>query len=167
MKQESQRAERYQLKSKLTNRCTKLTVHKQMYENIKREVTDLVDNAKTAFFSSKIQASKTCRELFKNVNTINGKKNPTPLQSMSRTVTAHICHRSKVTDTFLSFFFFCRKGLKQGEITSFLLYSLFTNDLVVDIIKNGRTMVYSYCPVSTCYTSLQVQWPLKVPLKRL
>ena len=34
--------------------------------------------------------------------------------------------------------FFCWKGLKQGEITSPLLFSLFINDLAADIIKNGR-----------------------------
>ena len=33
---------------------------------------------------------------------------------------------------------FCRKGLKQEEMTSPLLFSLFINDLAADIIKNGR-----------------------------
>ena len=34
--------------------------------------------------------------------------------------------------------FFCWKGLKQGEITSPLLFSLFINDIAADIIKNWR-----------------------------
>ena len=67
-----------------TDRCwlkSKLTVHKQIYENIKRKVTDLVDNAKTAFYSFKIQTSNSCKELFHNFNAILGKKNSTPLPS--------------------------------------------------------------------------------------
>ena len=40
-----------------------------------------MDNAKTAFFSPKIQASKTCKELFQNFNTIVGKNNSTPVPS--------------------------------------------------------------------------------------
>ena len=49
LKRERRRAERRWVKSKLT-------VHKQIDESIKREVTYLVDNAKTALFSSIIQA---------------------------------------------------------------------------------------------------------------
>ena len=41
---------------------SKLTVQKQIYKSIKREVTDLMGNAKTALFSSKIPASKTCKK---------------------------------------------------------------------------------------------------------
>ena len=57
LKRERRRAERRLLKSKLT-------VYKQIYKSIKREVADLVDKAKTTFLSSKIQANKTCKELF-------------------------------------------------------------------------------------------------------
>ena len=74
LKWEHWRAERRWLKSKLT-------VHKQIYESIKQEAIDSVDNAKTVFFSSKIQASKTCKELFQNFNTILGKNNSTPVSS--------------------------------------------------------------------------------------
>ena len=58
-----------------------LLVHKQIYENIKMKVTDLVDNAKTAFYSFKIQTSNSCKELFHNFNAILGKKNSTPVPS--------------------------------------------------------------------------------------
>ena len=74
LKRERRRAERCWLKSKLT-------VHEQIYENNKRKVTDLVDNAKTAFYSFKIQTSNSCKELFHNFNAILGKKNSAPLPS--------------------------------------------------------------------------------------
>ena len=74
VKREGRRAERRWLKSKLT-------VHKQIDESIKQEAIDLVDSEKTAFFSSKIQASKTCEELFQNFNTILSKNNSTPVPS--------------------------------------------------------------------------------------
>ena len=46
------------------------------------------------------------------------------------------------------FFFFCRKGLKQGKITTPQFFSLFNNDLALDIIKNGRHgSLYNYCPI--------------------
>ena len=42
---------------------------------------DLVDNAKTAFYSFKIQTSSSCKEPFHSFNAILGKKNSTPLPS--------------------------------------------------------------------------------------
>ena len=74
LKRERRRAERCWLKSKLA-------VHKQIYENNKRKVTDLLDNAKTAFYSFKIQTGNSRKELFHNFNAILGKKNSTPLPS--------------------------------------------------------------------------------------
>ena len=41
----------------------------------------LSGHAETAFYSSKIQASTSCKELFHNINTICSKKNSTPLLS--------------------------------------------------------------------------------------
>jgi hypothetical protein len=58
-----------------------LSVFKQIYETIKRKLTDLVDSAKVAYFSSKIQASKTCKELYSNFNKLTGKTNESPLPS--------------------------------------------------------------------------------------
>ena len=41
-----------------------LTVHKQMYNAAKKEVTALVHSAKTTYFSTKITESTTCKQLF-------------------------------------------------------------------------------------------------------
>ena len=32
----------------------------------------------------------------------------------------------------------CSRGVKQGDVCSSVLFSLFINDLVLDIINNGR-----------------------------
>jgi hypothetical protein len=65
-KQDRRRAERRWL-------STGLTIHKDLYETAKRKVNDLVHSAKTAFYSAKICASSSCKELFRNFNTILGK----------------------------------------------------------------------------------------------
>ena len=54
LKQERWQVERRWLKSKLT-------VHKQIYDSIKQKVTNLVDKAKQAYYSAKIQSSTTCK----------------------------------------------------------------------------------------------------------
>ena len=61
LKQERRQAERRWLKSKLT-------VHKQIYDSIKQIVTNLVDKAKQAYYSAKIQSSTTRKQLFQNFN---------------------------------------------------------------------------------------------------
>ena len=65
LKRERRQAERRWLKSKLT-------VHKQIHDSIKQKVTNLVDKAKQAYYSAKIQSSTTCKQLFQNFNTILG-----------------------------------------------------------------------------------------------
>ena len=55
------------------------------------------------------------------------------IQRMYRIVKARIRNGNNVTKAFI-----CQKGLKQGEITSPLLFSLFIDELARDIIKNGR-----------------------------
>lgn len=55
------------------------------------------------------------------------------IQSMYRTVKARIRSGCTITEAF-----YCSKGLKQGEITSPLIFSLFINELATDIINNGR-----------------------------
>ena len=74
LKRERRQAEGRWLKSKLT-------VHKQIYDSIKQKVTNLVDKAKQAYYSAKIQSSKTCKQLFQNFNTILGKSRSSPLPS--------------------------------------------------------------------------------------
>ena len=71
LKRERRQAERRWLKSKLT-------VHKQIYDSIKQKVTNLVDNAKQAYYSAKIQSSTTCKQLYQNFNTILGKSRSLP-----------------------------------------------------------------------------------------
>ena len=66
LKRGRRQAERRWLKSKLT-------VYKQIYDSIKQKVTNLVDKAKQAYYSAKIQPSTTCKQLFQNLNTILGK----------------------------------------------------------------------------------------------
>ena len=75
LKRESRQAERRWLKSKLT-------VHKQIYDSIKQKVTNLVDKAKQAYYSAKIQSSTTCKQFFQNFNTILGKSRSSPLPSI-------------------------------------------------------------------------------------
>ncbi len=74
LKRERRQAERRWLKSKLT-------VHKQIYGSIKQKVTNLVDKAKQACCSAKIQSGTTCKQLFRNFNTILGRNSSSPLPS--------------------------------------------------------------------------------------
>ena len=74
LKRERRQAERRWLKSKLT-------VHKQIYDSIKQIVSNLVDKAKQAYYSAKIQSSTTCKQLFQNFNTILSKSRSSPLPS--------------------------------------------------------------------------------------
>ena len=74
LKRERRQAERRWLKSKLT-------IHKQIYDSIKQKVTNLVDKAKQAYYSVKIQSSTICKQLFQNFNTILGKSRSSPLPS--------------------------------------------------------------------------------------
>ena len=56
------------------------------------------------------------------------------IQSMYRIVKVCIRNGNHLTDAFI-----CQKDLKQGEITSPLLFSLFINELARDIIKKRKT----------------------------
>ena len=81
------------------------------------------------------------------------------IQSMYRIVKARIRNGNNVTEAFI-----CQKGLKQGEITSPLLFSLFINELARDIIKNGRHGIQlliwlncSFCFLQTTLFFCQIQ----------
>ncbi|KAL8582551.1 hypothetical protein ACOMHN_063149 [Nucella lapillus] len=53
---------------------SKLTIHKDLYETAKRKVNDLVHGTKTTFYSARITASVSCKELFQNFNTLLSRK---------------------------------------------------------------------------------------------
>ena len=74
LKQEKRAAERRWLAS-----C--LTVHKDIMNTLKRNITQLVVRAKTAFYSTKIAASSTCKELFKLTGNLMGRVTQSPLPS--------------------------------------------------------------------------------------
>ena len=57
---------------------------------------------------------------------------PQTIQSVYKLVKARVWNGQTVTDAFP-----CQKGLKQWEVTSPLLFSLFINELSQDIIRNG------------------------------
>jgi len=66
LKRERRRAERRWASSRLT-------VDKQIYDAAKQTVIDFVNNAKTTFYSSKIAAATSCKELFRTVHSMMGK----------------------------------------------------------------------------------------------
>jgi len=61
LKRQRHRAERQWLTSSLT-------VDRQIFSRLKQQVTKLVQQAKTEYYSAKICTSATCRDLFLNVN---------------------------------------------------------------------------------------------------
>eukprot|EP00745_Piridium_sociabile_P040659 TRINITY_DN786_c0_g1_i8.p1 TRINITY_DN786_c0_g1~~TRINITY_DN786_c0_g1_i8.p1 ORF type:complete len:1132 (+),score=124.07 TRINITY_DN786_c0_g1_i8:119-3397(+) len=71
-KQERRRAERHW-------RSTRLTIYKQIFQTARNCVTDIVDNAKSRFYSSKILACTTAKQLFTFTNNLLGKVNSSPL----------------------------------------------------------------------------------------
>ena len=60
-------------------RASRLTVHKQIYDIAKTKVTDLVDNAKTTFYSALVSSSQNCKQLFRNMFSLLGKTKKTSL----------------------------------------------------------------------------------------
>ena len=52
---------------------------------------------------------------------------------MYATVKARVRAGGELSDVFL-----CPRGLKQGEVCSPVLFSLFINELTKDIIENGK-----------------------------
>ena len=51
-------------------RSSRLTVHKQIYDAAKQKVTELVDAAKTSFYSSLVSSSNNCKQLFHNMSSL-------------------------------------------------------------------------------------------------
>ena len=74
-KKERRRAERQW-------RSTRLIVHWQIFQAARNCVTNIVDSAKSAFFSCKIAACTTAKQLFGITNRLLGKRLPSPLPSV-------------------------------------------------------------------------------------
>ena len=85
LKRERRRAERRWHKSKLT-------IQKEIYEDAKRKVAELVDNAKTSFYSAKIQASKSSKNCFVTSNAFLDRSN------------VHLCPLALIRLNFRRFF---------------------------------------------------------------
>ena len=62
-------------------RATHLTVHREIFQAARNYVTFIVDCAKTTFYSSKVLACSTVKQLFSLTNNILGKVNSSPLPS--------------------------------------------------------------------------------------
>ena len=56
-----------------------LTVHKQIYQACKKNVTNIVHAVKSAYFSTKITESTNCKQLFGITDKLLGRKKSTPL----------------------------------------------------------------------------------------
>ena len=74
-KRERRRAERQ-------SRASGLTVHRQIYQAARNAVTSIVDNAKCVFYSSKIIACTSSKQLFTVTNNLLGKLNCTSLPTV-------------------------------------------------------------------------------------
>ena len=60
---------------------TGLTIHKEIVNSVKYKISHLVSNAKSTFYSVKVPASSTVKELYKVTSNLLGKIASTPLPS--------------------------------------------------------------------------------------
>jgi len=74
MKQERRRAERRWL-------STGLTIHKEIMNSIKHQISHLVSNPKSTFYSVKVSTGSAVKKLCKVTNNLLGKITSTPLPS--------------------------------------------------------------------------------------
>ena len=153
-------AERRWLKSKLT-------VHKQIYDSIKQIVTNLVDKAKQAYYSAKIQSSTTCKQLFQNFNTILGKSRSSLLPSTFDS--------DDLTNVFSDYFtekirtirnYFPPPNLTACPDTSFagnplLTFESVTDEFVLKIINSASAKSCELDPIPTTllYENLDILLP--------
>jgi len=77
LKGEKRQAERQWRKSKLT-------IHEQIMASVRHNITHLVDSAKTTFYSAKVAAASSCKELFSVTNSLLGKVMTSPLPANVR-----------------------------------------------------------------------------------
>eukprot|EP00745_Piridium_sociabile_P012062 TRINITY_DN18726_c0_g1_i1.p1 TRINITY_DN18726_c0_g1~~TRINITY_DN18726_c0_g1_i1.p1 ORF type:complete len:1158 (-),score=142.61 TRINITY_DN18726_c0_g1_i1:196-3669(-) len=76
LKRERRRAERRWVSSPST-------VSAQIYDTAKEKVTNLVDNAKSSFYSSLVSSSTNCKQLFHNMSSLLGKTKKVSLPTVS------------------------------------------------------------------------------------
>ena len=108
LKRERRRAERQW-------RASRLTVHKQMYDAAKQKVVELVDSAKTSFYSSLVSGSKTCKQLFHTMSTLLGKSKQMSFPTVSDTKT--------LPDSFAEYFKNKIVAIRQGFGSSPILHT--------------------------------------------
>ena len=68
---------------------------------------------------------------------------------MYSNVKARVRSRAKLTD-----YVNCKRGFKQGDVCSPVLFSLFINDLALEIIENGRLGATLTPDVELCFLLL-------------
>ena len=111
-----------------------LPVFGQIYHKISQQLIDLVDNAKTAYFSAKIKASRTCKELYSHFDLFTGKKTRTPLPKS---------FQPKVLPNLFSDFF----SKKISNIRTLFPSPDITIEQDTDVYT-GHTTLHSFDPVS-------------------
>ena len=109
------KAKRERRKAEKRWRTSGLTVHRQIFQQTRNKVTDIVHRAKSAFFSSKILSCSTAKQSFSVANNILGKVNTSPLP------TEYSVHElpQKFADFFTSRIILIRQNL------TLLLFPLF------------------------------------------
>ena len=88
-----------------------------------------------AFIDFRKAFATVCRTKLWNILGRDGPKGKIAiaLQSMYAIVKARVSAGGELSDVFL-----CPRGLKQGEVSSPVLFSLITNELTKYIIENGQ-----------------------------
>jgi hypothetical protein len=162
LKRERRQAERRWLKSKLT-------VHKQIFESAKHKITALVEHAKTAFFSAQIVASKTCKDLFHNLNSMLGKQTVSPLPTTHESDSLPVMFLDYFNDKIQVI----RNNFPQPDIEQTSHYQQYSGSLleaftpvseqiVLEIIKNTTPKSCELDPLPTklLYENLDVMLPV-------
>ena len=160
LKRERRQAERRWLKSKLT-------VHKQIYDSIKQKVTNLVDKAKQAYYSAKIQSSTTCKQLPQNFNTILGKSRSSPLPSTFNSDALPNVFSDYFTEKFRTIRnYFPLPNPTACPDTSFagnplLTFESVTDEFVLKIVNNAsaKSCELDPIPITLLYENLDILLP--------
>ena len=79
---ELQDAKRERRRAEAQWRTTGLIVHREIFQAARNRVVSIVDTAKSAFYSSKVLACSTVKQLFSATNDIIGKVKSSPVPSI-------------------------------------------------------------------------------------